>query len=1163
MQTEPTPKLQGGFSPLGMWAFSIGTSIGWGSFIVTCNAYLKTSGVLGTLFGMLVGLAVILVVTWNLQYMIRNCQSAGGIYTFARETCGRDLGFLAGWFVLLTYFAILWANITSVPLFARFFFGDAFQFGHHYTVFGYEVWFGEGLLSMAAVALIGLLCARGSRHINRIMITSALVFSAGFTICALAAIFLHGRAFSYSPLYLEGAMPFSQIVHIAAISPWAFIGFENVSHFSEEYDFPVKKVRSVLIWSVVFATAFYILVSLLSVSAYPPEYKSWIDYIRDMGNLSGIKAVPAFYAAHHYMGGLGVSILLLSLLGVILTSLIGNLLALSRLIYAVGREGDAPACFKRLSRDGIPVQAILFIVLVSLAIPFLGRTAIGWIVDVTTLGASMIYAIICFCVYRHARSAGATLEMFTSRLGFAIMALFLVLLLIPGLMPFHAMATESYALFIVWAILGLFYFRRLVRRDRYRAHGKTYLVWVILLMLVLFASMMWVSRSTEKVAEEAVERIFVYHESHSTDDSIPKVREERTKFLHQQAKEIGDSNTTHSFVSLGLFFLALMIIFNNYRDTRELGERLSEAEERARQAKRIADLRASFSSLLKNMPGMNFAKDAKTGVYVACNQAFAEYAHKQSPAGVIGHTDAEIFDPETAAKFVRDDEKALSMSEPFVFTEDVLDAQGNPKQFQTTKLKYVDDTGRLCTLGMSLDITELVAMRKENIETRAAYEKEKSTSAIYSHISQALALSYTVLYYVNTETDEFIEYRNENGVLKQHRAGTDFFKECMEEIPKQVHPDDRNSMRQALDKDNLMRELDRNSVFIITHRVITDAGERYVTMKLSRMRDDPRFIVAGTTDTDEQLRQRWDEELVRKERIAFNRLQTLTRDFLCVYIVDLATGQYREHSSTEQFRTFGMAPEGEDFFADTMKNIRQVLHPDDLSRFESTFTRENIIDEIERSGSFVISYRLMLGGEPHYVQLKASILEEDGSKRLVIGVSDIDTYVRQEEAHARRLSQAINKASVDALTGVKNKHAYDMAVQLMDKKIAERSNPPFAVTILDVNDLKRVNDTQGHQAGDQYLIDACRLICKTFKHSPVFRVGGDEFAVISQGDDLEHIEELLAAMEKHNREALHGHGIVIACGMARFDHDDCVAPVFQRADQKMYRNKDKLKHIES
>ena len=71
--------LRPGFTPLGIWAFSIGTSIGWGSFIVTCNTYLQKSGVLGTAFGMLLGMAVILVITWNLQYMIRTKPDAGGI----------------------------------------------------------------------------------------------------------------------------------------------------------------------------------------------------------------------------------------------------------------------------------------------------------------------------------------------------------------------------------------------------------------------------------------------------------------------------------------------------------------------------------------------------------------------------------------------------------------------------------------------------------------------------------------------------------------------------------------------------------------------------------------------------------------------------------------------------------------------------------------------------------------------------------------------------------------------------------------------------------------------------------------------------------------------------------------------------------------------------
>ena len=363
---------------MGMWAFSIGTSIGWGSFIVTCNTYLLKSGILGTVLGLLIGMAVVFVITWNLQYMIQKSPDAGGIYTFEKKVGSKDLGFLSFWFILLTYFAILWANITSVPLFCRFFLGNTFQFGFHYNIFGYEVWFGEALLSICAVVLIGLLCMRSSGIPNRIMIIAALVFAGGFTVCTVIALANHGGNYSYSPLYAEeGASAFGQIIRIAAISPWAFIGFENIAHFSEEYRFQTKRVRPILIWSVLLTTALYILVSLLSVSAYPPEYNSWIDYIRDMGNLSGIKAVPAFYAAQHYLGQAGVVVLMLALFAVILTSLIGNMMALSRLLYAAGRDGEAPRSFSTLNRKGSPYKAVIAIIVASVFIPFLGRTAIG------------------------------------------------------------------------------------------------------------------------------------------------------------------------------------------------------------------------------------------------------------------------------------------------------------------------------------------------------------------------------------------------------------------------------------------------------------------------------------------------------------------------------------------------------------------------------------------------------------------------------------------------------------------------------------------------------------------------------------------------------------------------------------------------------------------
>ena len=89
--------------------------------------------------------------------------------------------------------------------------------------------------------------------------------------------------------------------------------------------------------------------------------------------------------------------------------------------------------------------------------------------------------------------------------------------------------------------------------------------------------------------------------------------------------------------------------------------------------------------------------------------------------------------------------------------------------------------------------------------------------------------------------------------------------------------------------------------------------------------------------------------------------------------------------------------------------------------------------------------------------------------------------------------------------------------------------------------------------------DACMIVCKTFRHSPVFRIGGDEFAVISQGEDYEHIEDLIGAVAEHNREARGNGGIVLACGMARYENDPCVAAVFERADDRMYQNKSDLK----
>ena len=445
------------------------------------------------------------------------------------------------------------------------------------------------------------------------------------------------------------------------------------------------------------------------------------------------------------------------------------------------------------------------------------------------------------------------------------------------------------------------------------------------------------------------------------------------------------------------------------------------------------------------------------------------------------------------------------------------------------------------------------------------FAKEPTTNAseiVYTHIAHALARGYTELFYVNIETDEFIEYHTDDhlGVLTEARRGADFFESVKRDVKLFVHPEDNAKFVQTLDRDYLKGALGRSKTVELTYRRLRGGEPFYVKMNISRMEDDERIIVIAVSDIDELMRQRQAEKRIKDERVIYARLHALTGNFVVVYVVDPETGRYREFSATVDYEeSFAQAKEGTDFFATVREAARNFNHPDDLDRFLSSFTEENVMAEIGRSGIYTLGYRLMNEGTPRYVQLKAATVEEQEGLRLIVGINDVDAQVRQEKEQERRLEQAQSQVNIDALTGVKNKHAYLEAEKKLDRQISEHQQPKFAVTVLDVNDLKKINDTAGHQMGDQRLREACRVVCKIFDHSPVFRFGGDEFVVISQGEDYERIEMLNGMIAKHNQEALRSGAVVVACGSAVFEDDESVEAVFQRADHNMYKNKMRLK----
>lgn len=159
----------------------------------------------------------------------------------------------------------------------------------------------------------------------------------------------------------------------------------------------------------------------------------------------------------------------------------------------------------------------------------------------------------------------------------------------------------------------------------------------------------------------------------------------------------------------------------------------------------------------------------------------------------------------------------------------------------------------------------------------------------------------------------------------------------------------------------------------------------------------------------------------------------------------------------------------------------------------------------------------------------------------------------------------INKqAYTDAATDVGNKAAYQDAVQRIDK-MRHHANGDFAVFVMDINYLKMYNDKYGHEFGDMLISDASSIIKRIFGKYNIYRIGGDEFAVIINAPEENLCERLLkefkAEQELFNRNAKHYElGVRIAVGYAVNDTTDAdYVDVFKRADKLMYIDKQEIK----
>ena len=453
MNAKLTPKL----SAFELWSLAFGGIVGWGAFVMPGNLFLPTAGPVGSAIAFAIAAGIMTVIALNFHFMMNRRPVAGGAFIYAQDAFGRTHGYICGWFLALAYLAIIPQNATALALISRNLLGSFLEVGPSYSLAGYDTYLTEILLTAAVLCLLMYLAVRSTKTLGVALavFASCIVIGCAVIVICVATSPVAAQT-SIGPAFNPEMPPLLGILGVLVVAPWAFVGFDAVTQMSEDISFSPSKAGAIMVASIVVGTLVYIGLNFSAIAVLPPGYADWHAYIADLPNLSGLEALPVFYAVSQTMGATGFAVLVFATVGATLSGVVAFTFAISRLLYAMAREEALPAWFGELHpRYGTPHQAILVVLLASLAMILLGRVVLGWIIDMSSIGATIAFLYTSAATFKLAKSEGKALWQLAGVFGAVVSVVFGLLLLIPIASINSTLALGSYVLLITWIVLGI------------------------------------------------------------------------------------------------------------------------------------------------------------------------------------------------------------------------------------------------------------------------------------------------------------------------------------------------------------------------------------------------------------------------------------------------------------------------------------------------------------------------------------------------------------------------------------------------------------------------------------------------------------------------------------------------------------------------------------
>ena len=352
------------------------------------------------------------------------------------------------------------------------------------------------------------------------------------------------------------------------------------------------------------------------------------------------------------------------------------------------------------------------------------------------------------------------------------------------------------------------------------------------------------------------------------------------------------------------------------------------------------------------------------------------------------------------------------------------------------RIRWVDDYGHYCrtkTYGgiyvvFISDITEKREQRETDKATRDAVISALTNAYNTVWLISDVITEESTLYHTDLDEIHSEAIRNALSHARYTETKTEY-------VSTMVAKEDRERMQEEIGLPYILKQFETRNSFTVSFVRTLESGPRHYRVDLIRvfMPGGRTGVIMGFKDVDEDVRhrkamqqaledaQRATEEyrLAAAERLTYEKVaQALAGDYIGIYIVDPDTERFVEYSATKEYSELGVEKSGDDFFSLSRRNMERLIFAEDRERFLGTFYKEKVMSILERDGSFTMKYRLMAGETSFWVSMKATLLQDEDGKHLIIGLNNIDAQMKRELEYRQHVAEARAKARNDFLANM-------------------------------------------------------------------------------------------------------------------------------------------------